>query len=382
MRIAEVTATFPPYRGGTGNIAYQNAKILSELHHDVTVFTPRLGGPIDAPFEIAYLDPLLRVGNASVVPSLTRRLKGFDLVHLHYPFIGAESVLVACKSGRVPLLVTYHNRLEESHPVKKILFNLYNGTLEPLILRHATVIASVNHDHFHHLFPHYQDFEVPNGVDTNLFTPGNRLVARRALDLNPSDPVVLFVGALDQAHRFKNVPLLLRAIAPMEQVQLVVVGGGDLQPSLVDYATQLGLDGRVRFAGSRTPVELPDYYRAADVTVLPSNKTESFGLVLVESMACGTPVIASDLPGLRSVVTHGRTGLLVPPDDLAALHTALRRAFSRPHERLQMGSQARTRVERSFAWSVVKRRLEDACLAAAGMSPTLRIAEGAVTHEV
>lgn len=382
MRIAEVTATFPPYRGGTGNIAYQNAKILSELHHDVTVFTPRLGSAINAPFEIVYLDPLIRVGNASVVPSLSKKLKGFDLVHLHYPFIGAESVLISCKSGRVPLLVTYHNRLEESHPIKKHLFNLYNGTLEPLILRHATMVASVNHDHFHHLFPHYQDFEVPNGVDTNLFTPGNRSMARKALGLNSSDPVVLFVGALDQAHRFKNVPLLLRAIAQMEHVYLVIVGGGDQESSLVHYATQLGLDGRVRFAGARAPVELPDYYRAADVTVLPSNKTESFGLVLVESMACGTPVIASDLPGLRSVVTHGRTGLLVPPNDLAALHAALRRVFSSPDERLEMGSQAHTRVERSFAWSVVKRRLEDACLAAAGMSPSLRVAEGAVPHEV
>lgn len=361
MRIAEVTATFPPYRGGTGNIAYQNAKILSELHHDVTVFTPRLGGPIDAPFEIAYLDPLVRVGNASGVPSLARRLKGFDLVHLHYPFIGAESVLVACKSGRVPLLVSYHNRLEESHPVKKLLFNLYNRTLEPLILRHATVIASVNHDHFHHLFPHYQDFEVPNGVDTNLFTPGNPLVARKALGLHPSDPVVLFVGALDQAHRFKNVPLLLRTIAQMEHVHLVIVGGGDLQPSLVDYATQLGLDGRVRFAGSRTPVELPDYYRAADVTVLPSNKTESFGLVLVESMACGTPVIASDLPGLRSVVQHEQTGLLVPPNDVHELAAALRSLFTDRTSRERMGGRARLHAESSYSWTVVAHRLEEAC---------------------
>lgn len=373
MRIASVTATFPPYRGGTGHVAYHNAKMLMERGHQVTVFTPRSaigsGRPPEIPVE--YLDPWLRIGNAAFVPDVGRRLQAFDLIHLHYPFIGAESVLVASALRHIPLLVTYHNRLEESHPIKRVLFNGYTKTWERWILSRATLIASVNHDHFHSLLPRHQDVEVPNGVDTSLFCPGNRAEARHAIGIDPRERVVLFVGALDQAHRFKNVPQLIEAVASLDDVTLVIVGGGDLLPSLMEHVNRWGLTGRVRFIGSLGPSDLPAYYRAADVTVLPSNKTESFGLVLVESMACGTPVITTDLPGLHNIVKHQTTGLIVPPDHVSELKTALQWMLTHHPQRLEMGQAARRHVESSYSWAVVSQQLEEACLRAvtAGASP-------------
>lgn len=371
MRIAEVTATFPPYRGGTGNVAYHHARMLTDLSHDVTVFTPSMNQRPDMPFNMSYLYPRVRFGNASLVLSLARQLTGFDLIHLHYPFIGAESVLVASTRGHIPLLVSYHNRLEESHFAKNLLFRGYNATFERIILKRASIIASVNHDHFHQLFPRLKHVEVPNGVDTNLFRPGDRIKARQEIGVDPADQMALFVGALDHAHRFKNVPILLEAIAPLNRVRLLVIGDGDLKPSLMAYAQQLGISGRVHFLGSMAPDELPTYYRAADVTVLPSNQTESFGLVLVESMACGTPVIASSLPGLRTVVENDFTGLLVPPNDQAALRIGLKRIFSDTPGRLWMGCEARKHVVAHFAWNAVRQRLEDVCVAAAGMRSPL-----------
>ncbi|HVX29433.1 MAG TPA: glycosyltransferase, partial [Nitrolancea sp.] len=110
MRIAHVTATFPPYYGGTGNVCYHNARVLAARGHHVEVFTADAPGRIDDPAGVIVnrLRPIVQVGNAPVLPSLLR-LRQFDLVHLHYPFYtGAEFVSLA----RLPYVITYHQDVE------------------------------------------------------------------------------------------------------------------------------------------------------------------------------------------------------------------------------------------------------------------------------
>ncbi len=378
MRIAVVTATFPPYYGGAGNVAYHNARLLWERGHQITVFTlARAGGmEISAPFPVEYLRPLLAFGNAGFAPSLSRRLRGYDLIHLHYPFIfGAEMVLAAARRWHIPIMVTYHNRLEETQPIKRALFRAYNRTMEPLVLSWASVIVSVSHDHFRYLFPGVPDVEVPNGVDTTNFAPGKRLVARQIIGPSTSDPIVLFVGALDRAHRFKNVPALLKALAALPHITGIIAGDGNLRQEFVTLASRLGIGSRVRFVGSLTTDELAIYYRAADVTVLPSSATESFGMVLVESMACGTPVVASDLPGVREVVLHKKTGLLTTPGSVPSLHNGIEWMVRHKEEREAMGRAGREHVVSKYSWDVIARNLEDACRVAAA-SPTSGFRQG------
>jgi glycosyltransferase involved in cell wall biosynthesis len=172
--------------------------------------------------------------------------------------------------------------------------------------------------------------------------------------------LALFVGALDQAHRFKNVDGLIRAFAKatIAQAHLWIVGDGDLRPQLQELGSQLGLGQRLHFLGRYPPQQLPGLYSAADVVVLPSTGVESFGLVLLEALACQTPVIASALPGVRTLVAPGQDGWLVAPSDEASLSQALDLALSDPKRNQAMGQSGRAKVVREYDWAVIGERLE------------------------
>jgi glycosyltransferase involved in cell wall biosynthesis len=349
-------------------VAYHNARLLHERGHQVTVFTastPR-DQELGFPFKVEHLPAVFRVGNAPLTPSLLSKLQGSDLIHLHYPYIfGAELTALAAKRFNIPLLLTYHNRLEETHFIKRVLFKGYNLTAEPLVFRAASKLLAVRREHLTSLYAHLDRDsrldELPNGVDTKLFKPQPKEVVRQQHGISAKVPLALFVGALDQAHRFKNVDGLIRAFAKaaLSEARLWVVGDGDLKPQLQALAAQFGLEQRVQFLGRFAPQQLPALYSAADVLVLPSTGVESFGLVLLEAMACGTPVIASALPGVRTLVCEGQDGWLVAPGDEAALAQALATALSDPIRNQAMGHKGRVKVVQHYDWSVIGERLEE-----------------------
>jgi D-inositol-3-phosphate glycosyltransferase len=161
-------------------------------------------------------------------------------------------------------------------------------------------------------------------VDTDLFVPGDRAEARRRLGLDER-PVLLWVGRIAP---IKGLDTLLDAVARLsaagQGMRLLIVGGEADEPtngheaSLRQRIERLRLEDTVRFIGPQPQSVLPVYYVAADVTVLPSYY-ESFGMVALEAMACGSPVIASRVGGLVTTVRDGVTGFLVPDSDVAAL---------------------------------------------------------------
>ena len=198
---------------------------------------------------------------------------------------------------------------------------------------------------------------VAPGVDTDVFTPGDREAAKAALGL-AGRSVVLFVGRLQP---LKQPEVAVRAIARLAatspelapQLTLVVVGGpsgrGGVQPeSLTKLAAELGVADLVRLEGTVPHDVIPLYYRAADVTLIPS-RSESFGLVAIESSACGTPVIASDVGGLRVAVRDDVTGWLVPSFAPEAFADALGRVLDDPAQATAMGT-AGARFARRFDW--------------------------------
>lgn len=206
---------------------------------------------------------------------------------------------------------------------------------------------------------------IPAGVDTALFYPGNRAAARSSLGVK--GPLILFVGRFEPT---KGLQVLLRAFERLlrdprtpSTTELWIVGGSEaIDPSGTPRLPELAalvepVKGRVRFVGSVPHEQLPSFFRAADVTAVPSFY-ESFGLVAAEAMACGCPVVASAVGGLTEVVENGRCGLLVPPRDPEALAEALGWVLRNPDIARVRASRGATRATRRFAWPLVSRNLD------------------------
>ncbi|HEY1011086.1 MAG TPA: glycosyltransferase family 4 protein [Herpetosiphonaceae bacterium] len=370
MRIAHVTATFPPYRGGTGNVCFHNARELARAGHEAHVFTSAIpGAPARETLDgvlVHRLRPLLRVGNAPVLPGLLTALRGFDLIHLHYPFFGGELSALAARLAGAPLVVTYHQDVFLAGALG-VAERILRHTVGRLALRSARRVLFTSRDYgeasyARALLRGREDRigELPNGVDAERFSPGPAAAGlRERLGVPAAAPVALLVAGLDRAHAFKGVDVLLAALARLPDAWAVLVGDGDLRPSYAAQAAALGVAGRVRFAGRVATDELPEFYRLADVGVLPSvTMGEAFGLVLLESMACARPVVASNLPGVRTVVDDGADGLLAPPGDAAALADALGSLLSDPGRRQAMGERGRLKAEQRYSWPRIGERLE------------------------
>lgn len=242
----------------------------------------------------------------------------YDLLHSHYWLSGVVGMQLA-QRWDVPHVIMFHTlaRLKQlanpSEPESPLRLEM-----EQRLVQHVERIIAATQDERKQMIRYCgatpgQVVVIPCGVDLTLFKPQNRQQARAALGLRQDQPTLLYVGRLDP---FKGPDVLLRAVALMEeQAQVVIVGGrlmGDQElQSLRKLATSLKLSQRVHFLGARPQQELPMLYSAADVTVVPSYH-ESFGMVAVESLACGTPVVATRAGGLMTIVRQGETGYLVP----------------------------------------------------------------------
>lgn len=350
MIIAQVTPVFPPYRGGIGTVAAEYERRLREKGLDVRVWHP------------GNLTAWYRWGHAALVPELFWRLREADVIHLHYPFYGGEIFAwLASLVWRKPLVVTYHMRPKAKGWLGAI-FRLHRALLEPFILRQAKVVCVATAEYAkEHNVRHRNLLVMPFGVDTARFHPGRDDAFRQTHGIDTTVKVLIFVGGLDAAHYFKGLDVLLRACAALGNDVpwvLMVVGSGDRKEVFEHQAADLGIDERVKFVGSVPFEDLPRAYRAADAHVLPSiDRSEAFGLVTLEAAASGLPSVVSDLPGMRSQVLPGKTGLHVSPHDVARLASALRELFMNEERRAIMGAAARARAEEFYSIECLTDRL-------------------------
>jgi len=376
LRIAHLTATFPPYRGGAGNTAHRFAVEQAARGHEVEVFTaPAPGQPPSSGGAIVHrIDPVLAIGNAPLIPRLAR-VEGFDVVHIHYPFIfGAELTLLARVSRRrrgQALLVHYKNRLVGKGP-RGALFEAYEHTVGPALIRAADRVCVLSPDHadsvpyLRRIGEHEPDklVEMPNGVDAALFSPGPDESGWREHLGIPAEAVVAgFVATLDLAHRFKRLDIAIDALAELDSdaVHIIVAGGGALVDEFRARAASRGVSERVHFLGAVPHHELPDVLRACDLFLLTTEPPESFGIVLIEAMATGLPVVATDYPGVRAVVVEGETGMLAPCGDVSAVAARLRDLVDAgPDGRARLGGAGRERAEREWNWPRLVDRMDAA----------------------
>lgn len=376
MKIAHITHTFPPYEAGTGRVCYYNALELARLGHDVTVFTSNYPpGEYEYPPEMTVkrLPTPMRLGNAPLMPGIVAQTRGFDIFHLHHPFIfGAELTRIASTLWRTPFVMTHHNDLiTEGSRARQVMFDTYTPFSRTFSAGQASKYCVVSMDHAENcsLTPVYARnwddvVEIPNGMDTAHFHAGidtEFLYEKYANQgLTKDTPVVLLVAALDSAHTFKGVYTLIDSFAHLasDNAVLMVVGDGDLRPTYQAYAQERGLGGRAIFPGKVPHEHLGAYYTLASVAVLPSTPPESFGMVLIEAQACGTPVVGSDIPGVRSVVEDGVTGYHVRPNDPKMLAAKIDLILSDPARAKQMGQAGLEMVFERYAWKSIAKKLE------------------------
>jgi D-inositol-3-phosphate glycosyltransferase len=281
----------------------------------------------------------------------------YDLIHSHYWLSGRLGLLFADRWG-VPLISTFHtlaqlkNRVAETAAEREqaVRFEIERRTMAGS----DRIVALTGVDR-QQVIRHYGELApivvVPGGVDLVQFAPAPRLAARRELGLEPTARIVLFVGRIQ---RLKGVEILLRALVQLD-AQLVIVGGrpGNTHESreiarLQHLAVRLGIAERTHFVGAVAHEQLPAYYAACDVVAMPSSY-ESFGLVAVEALACGTPVVATRVGGLRAIVRDGETGLLVPWRDADLFAERLRRVLTDSALHARLAANARESVL-EFGW--------------------------------
>jgi D-inositol-3-phosphate glycosyltransferase len=298
----------------------------------------------------------------------------YDVIHAHYWLSGWAAHLLK-RYWDAPILLMFHTTAHMKNAVAATADREAPLRLETerRLIELADGLVAANPDECADLIwrqrlPSNKICTVPPGVDLEVFspaTPDERLAARRDLGLADSERLVLFVGRIDP---IKGLDALLaaerllmdRGVAPV----LLLVGGeldvagrpiGALARVERDVES-LGIAGRVRLVGSQPQGHLPSYYHAADVVAVPS-RYESFGLVAVEAMACGTPIVASRVGGLRYTIEEGDSGFLVPPGNPLALAERLEHVLADEALRARLGAGAVGAAAR-FAWPIVASQIK------------------------
>lgn len=306
----------------------------------------------------------------------------YPLVHTNY-WMAAWVGLTLKQQHNIQLVHTYHSlgALKYQAVEQRPAIAETRLAIEQQILEQADCIVATSpqeQDTLRSLISHEGRIEViPGGTDLNIFHTMPKTDARASLGFDPNEAIILYVGRFDPR---KGIETLVRACAllqdesgrtqgemptPLPPFRLVIVGGTDPDPvdsSERDRIEQLvqatGLANRTLFVGQVGHDRLPLYYTAADVCVIPSYY-EPFGLVAIEAMACGTPVVASDVGGLKFTVIPEETGLLVPSRDPIAFAQAIDRVLSDELWARKLRRQASVRVQQNFSWSAVAARLSD-----------------------
>lgn len=256
----------------------------------------------------------------------------FDLLHINESFIPGLPLTIL-KEAKCKLISTFHAAgvRSSAYRLGRFFLKEYFEKLDGRI-----AVSQAAKDFVGQYFR--GEFEIiPNGVDLEKFKAGKTLRVYDDGQIN-----ILFVGRLD---RRKGLPHLLKAFRVIKkrfkEVRLIVVG-----------SDRKCIKEDVHFVGKVPPKYLQDYYHTAHIFCSPATGRESFGIILIEAMAAGIPIVASSIPGYNEVVTSGREGLLVPPKDPFSLTQALAALISNPDLRREMGIAGRRRAE-EFSWSVV-----------------------------
>jgi glycosyltransferase involved in cell wall biosynthesis len=348
MKIALVFPTFYPTIGGIETYIHKLAEEFVKLGHEVAVFTSDNYYSDRLPSDhFREKDPSK---NSSVIYLPSKKFLGYvvprkeslkqitawgpDIIHLNLPHPYCTVLALQMRKSGIPLIATYHG-----HVNPKSIFKLLAARLEVQLYRFFYKQIIVTTEFYKNklapFFPKKKILVIPPGVD-NIFS-GNRLSraeARKELHFphgqsNQSvQKAVLFVGAMDDSHLYKGISVLLKCAALTPGIKYILIGGGAKKPDYLKMADKLNLKN-CEFIEPVQHEKLPLYYKAADVFVLPSiNSSEGFGLVLLEAMCCGTPVITTNRTGSSSLIAQAEAGLVAKAGSTQSLKQCIEKILN------------------------------------------------------
>ncbi len=376
LRVCLLSKQFPPGVGGAETYAYELANGLGERGHDVDVYTQWVDSP-DEEADVHENVSVYRICGArrklvtfeTLWFSYTARraidFEQYDVVH--GTMMPASTIAVTPFNDiDAPVVLTSHGTsIGETKAVAletpadyllKFFFHPMNVAMDYVASRGADQVIAISDHAYEQLTTSYRldeaDVEmIPHGVDTDWFYPRDE--QHPAVDEEKT--TLLYVGRLGAR---KGLDLALRAFAEVdaEDVEFLIAGTGRHEESLRELARELGIADRVRFLGYVPDEDLPVLYSSVDVFVLPS-RYEGFGLVLLEAMACGTPVIGADAGGIPTAIEDGDSGLIVRRD-VDALAEAMRSLKTETTNWQAMSENSLNQANRN-SWDEVTSRVEE-----------------------
>ena len=384
MKICQVAPCFPYQEhlegrpvekryhvGGVEKHVFEISNALTKRGHLVTVLTTR--SPAHSRYhEIAGIEVIrIPYGIPLYSSSIPFRIFGYlnphdyDLIHAHTPTPTIADLACLKYRGKVPFILTYHNDITKGGHAGKIISYVYNNTLGNFLLKNSDLIITTTRSYaeksvslkgFNHKVK-----VIPNGVNLNKFNKG---IDRKKIKVEHGIPiqskVVLFTGAIEE---YKGVEYLIKAFKKVLNYEktsyLIIVGSGTLLKQLKEMTLELEISDNVIFAGYVRDGDLPYYYSASDLFVLPSiSEKEGFGIVQLEAMACGKPVICTNLPGVNEVDKDEVASIHVPPKDSEALANAMIKLLEDENLAKRMGENGRKLVEEKYTWEKIAEETE------------------------
>jgi phosphatidylinositol alpha-mannosyltransferase len=361
FKIALVSGYDYAVSGGVNDHIASLGAQLRSWDHDVRIVAPcsdveqvdeegfvPMGRPVPIPSGGSVARVSLSMWLKPRIRDLLRR-EQFDVVHLHEPFAGLVTAFMISQSRSLNV-ATFHS-YKGGH------FYGIGGTKLAMPyfrkLHGLIAVSTVARNYIRSYFPGEYEI-IPNGIRVEDFSDGVEPFPH----LRDGMVNILFLGRLEKR---KGLRYLLEAYSRLKwewpNLRLIVVGGGDPDPESHRIMSERNLQDVV-FTGAVSNEDRARYYKSADIYCSPATGNESFGIVLLEAMAAGAPIVASSIEGYAGVVTHGVDGLLVPPKDGAALAAAIEHLLADPGFRERLAENASRTVD-EYRWERVARRVID-----------------------
>lgn len=367
MKILQVHSFFYPHIGGSENYVLELSKQLKRKGHEVVIVTSKLKG--DKEFEnIEGMDvfrvPGIYLPNVPYFvfsPKLFNVLlnwaRGFDIVHSHVRFFFSTNCVALFRRiwKNTRFVVTSHTTRPETqiHCLRHVR-GLYEYTAGRFTVNSADIVIALDENIRNNLISYGAKPEkiriIPNGVDTERFFPTKR---------KKGQIVIGYIGRLVKGKGVNYLIQAFKSIAKIYDVKLNIVGDGAERTVFENMCKTPCLQGKIEFWGALDPKQIPDFFNLIDILVLPS-LSEGMPTVVLEAMACGKAVIATDVGATSTLINSEEVGILVQPASHSAISKALEHLILDDELRIQIGKNARKRIEQFYSWQVIADYIEKA----------------------